>query len=268
MRMKLWRRIRGVPWLFPAVRWAEALIFGTRLRGALLEGLLRHHHLSRFYRDWYWTREKPHFEDHHNFLQLWRLTGEASWPLGRNPDFLIRGTLNRELIRPDDDVLDIACGDGFFDASFYSGAARRVDALDIDPEALARARRHHRAPNVLFHRLDAVKDPFPGGPYRVIFWDGAIAHFTEAEVGAVMEKVRGALAPGGVLAGSEALEPPQGKSWDHHLAFAEPEDLKPFLLKWFPCVAVKEIPPIRGRYREVYFRCALTPEAIAGCAWR
>lgn len=252
----------------PLVRFGEALLFGTRVRGDVLELLLRQYYGSRFRRDWRWSRTEPHFEDHRCFLNLWSLPGEGRWPLGRNPDFLARGLFNRELMKPGDRVLDIGCGDGFFDYFFYSGVAKWIDALDIEPAAIAHARRYHGAPNINYRRADCVKDAFPHNAYDVVIWDGAIGHFSEAGVAAVMAKARQVLKPGGVLAGSEALEQPATKTWDHELAFPELGDLGRFLRRFFPAVALKEIPPVRGRYREALFRCALTREALAVCEWQ
>jgi SAM-dependent methyltransferase len=259
--------LKRIAWLHPFIRILEAVAYGTRLRELVLEALLRRYHLSRFRRDWVWTTNPPHFEDHHCFLHLWNERGERPWPMGRNPDFLARGLHNRELIRPGDVVLNLCCGDGFFDYYFYSGVAGHVDGLDLDGRALCLARRNHSAPNITYHATDCIAVPFPREKYDRVFWDGALAHFEEKDVHTVMEKIRKVLPPGGILAGSEALENPEHKTVDHHQAFPEPPDLRRFLMKFFPYVVVKEIPPIRGRYREAYFRCSDDPGPLRGHPW-
>jgi SAM-dependent methyltransferase len=247
-------------------RTAERVIFGAN-RLKLLELLVQQHHLSRFRCDWLLCKEQPHFEDHKNFLSLWQLKGEGSWPLGRNPDFLSRGFLNRELLCPTHRILDIACGDGFFDYMFYSGIVEKVDAIDIDQKALELARKFHQSKNITYHLLDAVTGKFPSDLYDIVFWDGAIAHFSHEEIECVMQKIKAVLPGSGVLAGSEALESPERKSYDHRLAMPEPPQWRDYLSRFFPHVRVKEIPAIRGRYREVYFRCGFQPDSLGGCPW-
>ena len=255
---------RGV---LPVFRILEAIVFGTRVRADILDYLLKHYYLSKFRRDWLLCDSPPHFEDNRCFLHLWYLSRGTRWPLGRNPDFLARGLFNREVMRAGDRVLDICCGDGFFDFLFYSGIAGQVDAIDIDRSAIAMANRYHLANNVSYRVLDCVKEELPQGSYDVVVWDGAIAHFTKDEVANVMAKIKNALGSDGILVGSEALETWEGKTWDHHLAFPEPADLRQFLLQFFPHVLIKEIPPIRGRYREAYFRCGDKREELDGHQW-
>ncbi len=253
--------------LYRMARLAEALVFGTRVREFLLGWLWRSYHRSLFRRQWVWTQEGPHFENNWNFLNLWYTPGNTPWPLGRNPDFLARGLYVRELIKPEFQVLDLGCGDGFYDYLFFSGAARHIDAIDIDAEAIRSAKRRHQASNITFHLQDCVSTPFPQAHYDLVVWDGAIAHFKPEDIRAVMEKIRRVLPAHGVLAGSEALEDPDHRTYDHHVVFPTPKDLRDYLIQFFPHVVVKEIPPIRGRYREAYFRCATDPQALKGCEW-
>ena len=263
--------------LFPVIRILEAIAFGTQLRADILNWLLKQYYLSKFRRDWKFSATPPHFEDNRCFLNLWCVNGDH-WPLGRNPDFLTRGLLNREVMPTGCRVLDIGCGDGFFDYLFYSGVASHIDALDIEESAISLAEKYHQASNITYYVRDCVKQDFPKESYDVVVWDGAIGHFTEAEVATIMSKIQRVLGERGILVGSEALEPVERKSresshressyWDHYLAFFEAVDLKHFLEAFLPHVLVKEIPPIRGRYREVYFRCGYDLERLRGYPWQ
>jgi SAM-dependent methyltransferase len=170
-------------------------------------------------------------------------------------------------------VLDIGCGDGFFDYLFYSGLAGHIDALDIEPSAIARARKYHQANNITYYIRDGIKQEFPNESYDVVVFDGSIGHFTEDEIATIMSRIHQVLGEGGILVGAEALEPVGKKGsgssyWDHYRGFPELVDLKDFLNPFFTCVLVKEIPAIRGRYREAYFRCGHDLERLRGYSWQ
>jgi ubiquinone/menaquinone biosynthesis C-methylase UbiE len=165
-------------------------------------------------------------------------------------------------------ILDIGCGDGFFDYLFYSGVAGHIDALDIEPSAISLARKYHRTSNITYYVADCVRQDFPNLTYDVVVFDGAVAHFNESDISTIMSKIQRSLAGRGFLVGSEELVSAEEKSWDHFLAFPEPDDLRHFLEAFFPYVLVKEIPPMRGRYREAYFRCGYDLERLRGCRWQ
>jgi 2-polyprenyl-3-methyl-5-hydroxy-6-metoxy-1,4-benzoquinol methylase len=74
---------------------------------------------------------------------------------------LFRGLYCAEIIRDGDVVLDVGCGDGSLTKRFLAARAFHVDAIDIEPSAIACASSHNRAPNITYTVLDAVKDPLP-----------------------------------------------------------------------------------------------------------
>ena len=254
--------------LSPMIRIVEAIVFGTHLRADILDYLVRQYYRSKFRRDWEFCVTPPHFEDNRCLLSFWYVNGDDLWPFGRNPDFLTRGFLNREVMFTGCRVLDIGCGDGFFDYLFYSGVASHIDALDIEPSAISLARKYHQAGNITYYVRDCVKQDFPNQSYDVVVFDGSIGHFTEAEISTIMPKIQRVLAGRGILVGSEELGSVEQKSWDHDLTFPEPVDLKHFLEPFFLYVLVREIPPIRGRYREAYFRCGYDLEGLRGQLWQ
>jgi protein-L-isoaspartate O-methyltransferase len=90
---------------------------------------------------------------------------------------LSRGFFAQDVLKPNSIVLDIGCGDGFFSARFSAPRCRHVDAIVVEPTAVAFARRHHHVRNVTYHLADATADSFPRDRYDVIVWDGAIGHF-------------------------------------------------------------------------------------------
>jgi ubiquinone/menaquinone biosynthesis C-methylase UbiE len=86
-------------------------------------------------------------------------------------------------IRPDDRVLDVACGTGL--VSFVCAPyAREVVGIDISPGMLAKARalRHSReVRNVHFVLGEAAHMPFKDGEFDVVVCRLAIHHFSQPE---------------------------------------------------------------------------------------
>ncbi len=86
-------------------------------------------------------------------------------------------------IRPDDRVLDVACGTGL--VSFVCApCAREVVGVDISPGMLAKARalRHAReVHNVHFVLSEAEHLPFKDGEFDVVVCRLAIHHFVQPE---------------------------------------------------------------------------------------
>ena len=56
--------------------------------------------------------------------------------------------------RPGDHVLDVGCGDGFYDRQMARRGAR-VDAIDASHHRVARASRWHPHPSVIYHHMTA-----------------------------------------------------------------------------------------------------------------
>lgn len=152
-----------------------------------------------------WRGELPHFTDH----QL----GTILLAVGRGTPFnYYRGFHAAEVIRGK--ILDIGCGDGFFDRWFFSDRCDHVDGVDIEPLAIQMARNLHAAPNIAYHLMDATKE-FPGESYDVVVWDGAIGHFARGDADVMLGRIAEVLVPGGTFVGSESL----GTEGSDHLQF-------------------------------------------------
>ncbi len=245
----------------PLLPLAERLVWGGERRERLLLAGLDRHYGSLLRRQWRHAPEPPHFFDH-------RIDGFA-FAIGRAAPFpLYRGFLGAELARPGDTLLDLGCGDGFFARRLYAPRCARVDAVDVEPDAIAHARRRNATGNVRYVLMDAVADPFPSSRYDVAVWDSGLAHVSREDAEIVLAKVRDALAPGGALAGSESLGEDAG---DHLQTFATLDDLASLLCRFFPHVQVRaldyELADGTSR-REAYWRCALDPARLQAVAWR
>jgi SAM-dependent methyltransferase len=242
-------------------RVVEPLLWGGRRRERLLVRLLGGHYDSLYRRDWVLAREPPHFFDH-------RLDGFALVGGGAAPMPFYRAYYVVELLREPDVVLDIGCGDGYFTTRFFAPHCAQVDGIDIEASAIAHAETVNPARNVRFVRTDAVASPFPRSRYDVVVWDGAIGHFPPDTTKRMLEKIRDALAPDGVFAGSESL----GREGHDHLQFfGSADDLAALMQPHFAHVAVRELSyrlPDGTVRREVFWRCAQDPERLRSADWR
>ena len=237
---KLVRCLRNMTY-WPERRWGPAQRF------------VRRFYATEETRQWHDSAQPPHWADHRIDLALWPERGD--------PEFLERGVYAREVMRPGDRVLDLCCGDGFFAYYFYSGIAARVDAVDMDADALACARRHHAAQNIAHYCINVTDEGFWHERYDVICWDGALAHFGTGEIEVILERIATAIGADGVLCGSEEIEPPGEISWDHKIALTDAEKLRSLLAPHFKHVRILEL---NRRRRIAYFRCAQNASRLDG----
>lgn len=243
---------------------AELVVGGSSLRECVLLWLLGSHYESRFRRDWRFSAEPPHFFNHR--LGIFRF---AFGPTCPGPQSLYRGVFSSELVRPGDCLLDIGCGDGFLTQRFLAPRCAHVDALDIEPSAIAAARRRHGSPHIHYHLVDAVANPFPRERYDVIVWDGALGHFAAETTDKMLGKIAASLELGGAFTGSETLG--DGEGDDHLQYFATLDDLRAVLAPHFAHVQLRRVEyPLPGGFQrtEAYWRCAHTPGRLEAAAWK
>ncbi len=243
--------------------WGEQLLWGGRIREELLIWFLRRYYQSLFRRLWKLNREKPHFTNHR---VVWFLFGFGAGAM--HPYQLARAFYSAEVLRPDDIVLDIGCGDGFFTNHFLSAQCAEVDAIDIDPDAIREAKRNNTKANITYYLRDAVNEPFPRKTYDVIVWNGAIGHFVIADARIVLQKIATALSPNGIFAGSESL----GREGSDHLQiFETTRDLTEFFRPHFADVCAKALryPVYKTTFvrNEAYWRCSNSTGRLAELNW-
>jgi SAM-dependent methyltransferase len=196
---------------------------------------------------YYWlSASRPHFPNsRESFYTAY---------LDRDPFRLIRGFHTRRVIPAGGKVLTIGCGDGFNDYFFLSTRAGHIDAVDVEPEAIHTARRIHRAPNIHYHNLNAVQDPFPGSNYDVVVMDGCVAHFRPEDLRLLMGKIDAVTHEKSLFIGSEVMESEDQMTHDHFIAFPTTAAMETFLSEHWPKVHVwREDGP---RYSQAFFRCA------------
>ena len=96
--------------------------------------------------------------------------------------------------RPGERVLDVGCGDGFFDAEIASAGANVV-GIDIHSSRLAFAQRINKNERTEFHYMDAEQMGFTENSFDKAISFCVVEHFHQDEK--VMEHVSCVLKPGG-----------------------------------------------------------------------
>ena len=133
-------------------------------------------------------------------------------------------------------VLDLCCGDGFYDYHFYRQRAERIVGVDISERAIALAQREHSAPNIEYivgDICDILIWPF-GGMYDVIICRGAIEHFDEEQQIGIFSKAWGALKDGGWFCGDTVT--PIGENEAHKHEWKNENEMRAALGKVFDYV--------------------------------
>jgi SAM-dependent methyltransferase len=242
----------------------EKVVWGGRPRERVLLRLLGGYYESLYRRQWVWSPGPPHFEDHR--IEVFRIAF-GRLPVG--PQLLYRGVFSSEVIQEGDRLLEIGCGDGFFTTRFFASRCSRIDAIDIEPDAIRMATKVNGSPNVRFFLQDAVRQPFPGSNYDVVVWDGALGHFRADETRELLGKVYGALGQGGVFVGSESL----GHEGEDHLQFFEStEDLAALFKQYWKHVQLRSVSYHIGQggflRTEAYWRCGRDRQRLDSATWK
>ena len=108
---------------------------------------------------------------------------------------------------------------------------------------------------------DAIKDGFPHASYDVVAWFEGIEHLSETDCMMLLDRIKGALNPHGVLVGSTPLVAEAEKSkgnWEHQNEFSSTADLEKLLRKYF-CDITTEVtvyPEMQGGSRSTAYFCA------------
>ena len=243
----------------------ESVVGGGKLRESILIRLLRRHYTSKFRRQWELGSEEPHFFSQRIGLSAFAFGESAPGPYGFS-----RGFFSAEVLRDGDRLLDIGCGDGFFTKRFFSARCASIDAIDIEPSAIAEAESVNSSPKINYQLIDAVNQPFPGDQYDVIVWDGALGHFSADTTHHMLGKIQKHLKANGVFVGSESL----GVEGSDHLQYFDSlDDLRKLLEPYFKHIELRAVAYKIGEgegflRHEGYWRCSNEPERLQDCQWQ
>lgn len=218
---------------------------------------------SKFRLDWEYSKTPPHFYNHRMGMSQFVLGDKVNGPFA-----YYRGFYAAQIIKENDRLLDIGCGDGFFTKRFFSAKCLQVDGIDIEPSAIQYAVKENAAENVKYHLLDAVEMDFPAPEYDVIVWDGAIGHFSPETLDKVLSKIADSLAVDGVFVGSESLGL---EGSDHMTRFHELKDFGKLFSKYFSYIELQSQDYRIGNgflRSEAYWRCSNQPARLKRMAWK
>ena len=244
----------------------ESALWGGLRRESALIKLLNRHYFSLYRRQWELSSEEPHF-----FSQRIGFFKFAFDDNGHGPYAFYRGFFGSEVVQPNDQLLDIGCGDGFFTKRFLSSRCKKVDAIDIEPSAIESAQLYNSAANINYYILDAVNEAFPSDKYDVIAWDGALGHFAKETTDRVLAKIQSSLKTNGVFVGSESL----GFEGSDHLQFFNSlEDLHALFAPYFKFIQLRAVEYRTGQGKasfvrqEAFWRCANEDQRLRECSWK
>lgn len=212
---------------------------------------------AKFQEEWRTAgRVAPEWYDQRISLHTWRRRRiEMQYTLHR-------GVLSQTVLREGDRVLDLCCGDGFYDYYFFAPVASVVDALDRDPGAIAHARTVHQDERVRYHVRDVLDGGFPSPFYDVIVLNGALDHFDESELDRLLRKTQESLANGGAVVGSTLLG--AGAHWhpSHGHTFETRDGFVGWLKRYYGAVST-QVRTVAGR-TDIYFRAQRSYECANG----
>lgn len=204
-------------------------------------------HALKFRHDW-GLPPTPEWHDH--FLDQ-----EYQFRKDRVSFWLERWIYSTLALKQDSEILELCCGDGYGAYHFYSTFARRLVAADFELPAIEHASRYNAAENIEYRHCD-IRAVMPTGPFDNVIWDGAIEHFTEAEIAGVLRSAKAQMKPNAILSGYTVVEKGDGEKHlhQHEREFRDKADLASLLTPHFKNVRVFEtIHPLR---HNLYFWCS------------
>ena len=184
-----------------------------------------------------WGVDNPEHFDH--FLEQhyrWRKDKfSIGWERGVLSSIALQQSGQKEKPR----VLELCCGDGFNTFHFYSVHASSILAIDFDGDAIKSARRKNSSQNIAYQLCD-IRTEFPVGTFDNVIWDAAIEHFTDSEVGGILNQIAKSLSINGILSGYTLLETAEGTMHlhQHEREFTSKDDLADLLAPFFTNVHI------------------------------
>ena len=144
------------------------------------------------YNDWFFNNVQPSSYKHEINLYNWIYDPSQS-------QFVEGGVFGRMLIKKDDNVLDLCCGDGSYSYLFFSDISKLVDAIDNDERAIKYARETYKKNNINYICDDLLQYKLKDEFYDVIVWRAGVAYFSKKDRKALFLKIYHSLKMNGRL---------------------------------------------------------------------
>jgi ubiquinone/menaquinone biosynthesis C-methylase UbiE len=176
--------------------------------------------------------QEPEYFCHDYDLYTWYKTGNTQW--------IERGLHAQRVIKQGDHVLDLCCGEGFYSYYFFRSTSGSVDAVDYSMSALNYAKKWHSSPNIKYHQIDVITQPFLSQKYDVIVWNAFLDYFSTEDIGVIMKKIRDAIGNNGIFVGHvvKSGEQVSGYRKDSFNIYTE-NDLSRLLSTYFTVVKIE-----------------------------
>jgi hypothetical protein len=201
-----------------------------------------------------------YFDQSVNFFEC----GFRSPPPGFGPFY--RAFAASEVLHPSDILADLGSGEGFLAARFFAPMCKEVDGFELDPNALAEAKRNHTRPNLRYHQLNFLSQPFVRDRYDVVVLNAAWGNFKKEDLEQLIGRLACIVTPEGLFVGSRAMDVLEQSPW----MFQTDSRLVEWLRSGFRYVQFREISyPIVGRMRrEILWRCSHSPNRLNAYGWQ
>ena len=181
--------------------------------------------------EWFQTTPPTYFN---HFCDLY-----YQWPEKNNYQWLERGVFNAFYIRPNNSVLELCAGDGFNARYFYSIKAKKVIAIDIEPDAIKHATQYNSNHNTTFICVDVLQCNF-SEQFDNIIIDAALEQFNSEQQSIVIDKIYKLLNANGFFSGC-TISRSSHISYKHNkYEFSDKDDLYEFLNKKFENIRIIE----------------------------
>ena len=166
-------------------------------------------------------------KDDHRQLILDQFTKQAvpfSQMQGHSPELILAVSE----VRPEDNVLDVACGPGLM-ACTFAKAARHVTGIDLTPAMIEQAKvlqQSQGLTNLAWHIGDVLPLPFPDAAFSLVFTRYSFHHFLDPKA-VLAEMVRACLPDGRVVVVDVyTSNPQQAEAYNHMEKLRDPSHVR------------------------------------------
>ena len=188
---------------------------------------------SEYWRD-FWLEYTKSIDDKDEQTQVLRVRNKQ--PISQELwQFTIEDVMRHLPPGPQEDILDLCCGNGLFSVA-YSASAKSITAVDLSPQLIKKLN-DRNIPNVKGVASDIRDVSYPTGSFSRILWYAGIQYLDEPDIITMMRKIRGWLKKDGILFVGDIAD--RDKLWEYFnnderqgAYFKSVEERKPIIGAW------------------------------------